>query len=234
MFSAIIMQASIVEEDGSRIKLSLSDVPLSVVNALRRIIINEVPVMAVDEVLIIENTSSMMNEVLAYRISLIPFVTDLDHYVLPEKCECKSDLGCEKCAVRFSLKAAASESPITVYSRDIQPVGEAGIVRPINGDFPIVKLAPGQAIELELYVRLGRGKKHAKWQPGITTLSYDDKSKYLFVESFGFLEPRRIVLEALKIFEELSAELHQAIIDAIRGESLEAKDGEVSTPGKNS
>jgi len=190
--------------------------------------------MAVDEVLIIENTSSMMNEVLAYRISLIPFVTDLDHYNLPENCDCKGKLGCEKCTVRFSLKAVAGESPVTVYSRDIQPVGDTGIVRPINGDFPIVKLAPGQAIELELYVRLGKGKRHAKWQPGIATLSYDDKSKYLFVESFGFLEPRRIILEAVKIFEETSAELHQAIIDAIRGESLEAKDGEVSTHSKSS
>lgn len=223
------MQASIVYEDDQRIKLSFSELPLSIVNALRRIIINEVPVMAVDEVLIIENTSSMMNEVLAYRISLIPFITDLDHYNLPEACDCKAKLGCEKCTVRFSLKAAASGSAMTVYSRDIQPVGTAGIVRPINGDFPIVKLAPDQAIELELYVRLGKGKNHAKWQPGIATLSYDDKVKYLFVESFGFLEPRRIILEAVKIFEELSSELNQAIISAIKGENLETKNGEVPT-----
>ncbi|MEM1518131.1 MAG: DNA-directed RNA polymerase subunit D [Nitrososphaerota archaeon] len=221
------MQVSIIEEDDKRIKLSLRDVPLSIVNALRRIIINEVPVMAVDDVLIIENTSSMMNEVLAYRISLIPYVTDLENYKLPEECDCKSAVGCEKCTVRFSLKAVASDSVITVYSRDIQPVGETGKVRPINGDFPIIKLAPNQAIELELYVRLGKGKKHAKWQPGIATLSYDDKGKYLFVESFGFLEPRRIILEAVKIFEETLTGLNQAIIDAIRGEKNEEKDGKV-------
>ncbi|MEM2931872.1 MAG: hypothetical protein QXI61_03395, partial [Nitrososphaerota archaeon] len=106
-------------------------------------------------------------------------------------------------------------------------VGETGKVRPINGDFPIIKLAPNQAIELELYVRLGKGKKHAKWQPGIATLSYDDKGKYLFVESFGFLEPRRIILEAVKIFEETLTVLNQAIIDAIRGEKNEEKDGKV-------
>lgn len=224
------MQASIIEEDDKRIKLSLQDVPLSVVNALRRIIINEVPVMAVDDVLIIENTSSMMNEVLAYRISLIPFITDLDNYRLPEECDCKSSLGCEKCTVRFSLKAIASDSMITVYSRDIQPVGDTGKVKPINGDFPIIKLALNQAIELELYVRLGKGKKHAKWQPGIATLSYDDKAKYLYVESFGFLEPRVIILEAVKIFEEISTKFNQAIIDALKGEKNEGKDGKVHSP----
>ncbi len=223
------MQASIIQEDEQKIKLLFRGIPLSVLNSIRRIIINEVPVMAVDDVLIIENTSSMMNEVLAYRISLIPFVTDLDNYRLPETCDCKSKLGCEKCTARFSIKAVANESPITVYSRDIKPVGDTGIVGPINGDFPIVKLAPGQAIELELYVRLGKGKMHAKWQPAIATLSYDDDSKYLFIESFGFLEPRRIILEAVKIFEEITNELSQTMIDSLRGEKLENEEGKVST-----
>lgn len=192
------MEVRIIEEKEDSIKLSLKDVPLSLSNAIRRMILTRVPVMCVDEVLIIENSSVLPNEVLAYRISLIPFVTDLENYVLPEECDCGSKVGCNKCAVRFSLKAEATNGVLTVYSRDMVPEAPSTAVRPVSGDFPIVKLAPGQRIEMELYVRLGTGAKHSKWQPGIATLyEVDGDSRVLYFESFGFLPPRRVVLEAL-------------------------------------
>ena len=36
---------------------------------------------------------------------------------------------------------------------------------PVSDKIPIAKLAPEQRIKLEAYARLGKGKKHAKWQP---------------------------------------------------------------------
>ena len=156
----------VVEDGGDNwIRLELSDeLPTPVANALRRAIINEIPTMAVEEVLVIENSSAMPNEILAHRISLIPFISDIDNYNLPEECTCGSKLGCEKCVVRFVLRAEAGEETVTVYSRDMAPEKPDTKVAPISGDFPIVTLAPGQRVELELYVRLGKGRKHAKWQ----------------------------------------------------------------------
>jgi len=191
------------------IRIELVDTPISLGNALRRIIINEVPTMAVEEVLVIENSSVLTNEVLAHRISLIPFKTDLDNYVLPERCDCGSALGCEKCSVRFSLRHAAGKEITTVYSSDLLRESGSGVVAPVSGDFQIVKLAPGQRVELELYVRLGRGRDHSKWQPGIATLYEEDGRRILYVESFGQLPPRRIVREAVKIFEESVSELKE-------------------------
>lgn len=207
-----------VERAEDSLTLELKGVNLSLANALRRHAINEVPVMAVEEVLVMENSSVINNEVLVHRISLIPFVTDLDNYRLPETCDCNNRLGCERCVVRFSLKSSAVNEVITVYSRDMVLESGASIVRPVSGDFPIVKLAPGQALELELYVRLGKGSKHAKWQPGIVTV-YDGESgtRRLYVESFGFLPPERIIIEAARAFERVVKDLKSAIEEAMRG-----------------
>jgi DNA-directed RNA polymerase subunit D len=208
------MVVRLLESNGKSMKIEFEGVPLAVANAIRRLIISEVPTMAVEEVLIIENSSGMTNEVLAHRISLIPFVSDIDRYVPPEECTCGSKLGCEKCVVRYVLKAEAGDQPITVCSRDMVPEDPNTTVIPVSGNIPIVKLAPGEKIELELYVRVGKGKKHAKWQPGIATL-YESKEsadkRILFVESFGFLEPKRMVLEAIKILNKKVSNLMHVI-----------------------
>ncbi|MCD6312693.1 MAG: DNA-directed RNA polymerase subunit D [Thaumarchaeota archaeon] len=216
----------LLEEDEKSVKVMLSDTPLAVANALRRFAINEVPTMAVEEILIIENSSSMPNDVLAHRISLIPFISDIDRYVAPEECGCGNRLGCERCAVRFVLRAEAKDEPITVYSGDMIPEDESTKVKPVSPKIPIVKLAPGQKIEMELYVRVGRGRKHAKWQAAIASL-YEPKEKteederVLYVESIGFLPPKRILVEAAKALEKKVSELEKLFLEGL--ESSEAE-----------
>jgi DNA-directed RNA polymerase subunit D len=117
--------------------------------------------MAIEDVIFVENTSVMYDEILAHRLGLIPLKTDLDAYVPREECDCKSDLGCQKCTASFVLEAEATDQTITVYSGDLKPATE---VAPISDRIPITKLAPGQKIKLEAYARLGRGSEHGKWQ----------------------------------------------------------------------
>ena len=57
-----------------------------------------------------------------------------------------------------------------MYSCDIKSDDEG--VKPANPDIPIVKLAEGQRISFNAYARLGRGKDHAKWQPGFVYYKY--------------------------------------------------------------
>jgi len=132
-------------------------------NALRRIAISEVPTMAIDEVVIIENSSPLHDEFLSHRIGLIPLRTDLDTYNLPENCECKSEFGCNLCRVSLALEVEAEDHKLTVYSGDMK--SENPDITPVVNGIPIVKLAPEQRIRLEAYARLGKGKDHAKWQP---------------------------------------------------------------------
>jgi len=141
----------------------VKDVDVAFMNTLRRIILAEVPCMAIDEVVIIENSSVLHDEILAHRLGLIPLKTDLDAYNLPEECPCKSEFGCNLCRVSLTLDVEAGEEGRVVYSGDL--VSENPDIVPVSDKIPIVKLTPNQKIRLEAYARLGRGKDHAKWQP---------------------------------------------------------------------
>lgn len=158
-----MVEIQILEKTDDFMRFIVRGVDIPFVNALRRIMLTEVPVMAIDEVVILENSSILHDEILAHRMGLIPLKTDLDSYNLPEECECESELGCNLCRANLTLEATAKDKATIVYSGDLRP--ENPDITPVSAKIPIVKLAPEQRIYLEAYARLGKGKKHAKWQP---------------------------------------------------------------------
>ena len=196
-----LVALEIIERDDAKVRVTIRGLHRSYANAIRRFAISEVPTMAIDDVVIIENTSVMYDELIAHRLGLIPLKTDLKRYILPEECDCKSSLGCPKCRVLLVLDAEAGENPKTVYSRDL--VSEDSEIVPISGNIPIVKLASGQKIKLEAYARLGRGKNHAKWQAATVSVlkSIDDKEDEfeLYIESTGSLPAPEILFKAMEI-----------------------------------
>ncbi|MEM1586819.1 MAG: DNA-directed RNA polymerase subunit D [Candidatus Bathyarchaeia archaeon] len=157
------MRVIMLKRDELTANFIVEGISVALANTLRRIILTEVPIMAIDDIIIYENSSVLHDEILALRIGLIPLKTDLKSYNLPEKCDCKSDLGCPKCRVIFTLDVEAKKGVRTVYSGDFIP--EDPKIVPVSERIPIVKLATGQRIRLEAYAKLGRGKDHAKWQP---------------------------------------------------------------------
>lgn len=156
------MDIKILEEKDNKLRFILKGTSHAHANAIRRAMIAEVPAMAIEDVIILENTSVLYDEVVAHRLGLIPLKTDLDAFVLPEECDCKSELGCSKCRASFTLEAAAVEEPVMVYSSDLKPESE---IIPVSPNIPIVKLGAAQRLKLEVYAKLGRGLEHAKWQP---------------------------------------------------------------------
>jgi len=157
------VEIEVLEKSENGLRLIIKGVDVPFVNALRRVIISEVPCMAIDEVVIIENSSILQDEIIAHRLGLIPLKTDLDSYNLPEECPCKSEFGCNLCRVTLTLDVEAKEGTKTVYSGDLK--SENPYVVPVSDKIPIIKLAKEQKLRLEAYARLGRGKNHAKWQP---------------------------------------------------------------------
>lgn len=170
-------------------------------NALRRFAISEVPSMAIDEVVIIENSSVVYDELVGHRLGLVPLRTDLDKYIIPDECDCNTSLGCNKCRVLLVLDAEASDSNRTVYSGDL--VSEDSFVVPVSNSIPLLKLAPQQKIKLEAYAKLGKGRDHAKWQPtSASVLKPIEKRKddfILTIESVGSLSATEIFLKATEI-----------------------------------
>jgi DNA-directed RNA polymerase subunit D len=179
---------------------------------VRRFCISEVPSMAIDDIVILENSSVLYDEILAHRLGMIPLKTDLERYVLPEKCDCGSPLGCQKCRVLLVLDASAKDKPRTVVSGDL--VSEDRDISPISANIPIVKLAVGQSVKLEAYARLGRGKEHAKWQPATAAVLMEGKGEGVFVlkvETSGTLPAKEIITRSIEKLEEKLKELQKEV-----------------------
>ncbi len=207
-----MVKVKVLEDSGNAVSLQLEGIDRSYANAVRRFCISEVPAMAIDDVVILENSSVLYDETLAHRLGMVPIKTDLDRYVLPEQCDCGSPLGCNKCRVLFVLDAVAKDKQTTVYSGDL--VSEDREIRPTSETIPLVKLAPGQSVKLEAYARLGKGKEHAKWQPSTVSVLTDGRTEgsyVLHVESAGGVPAREIVTRAVKSIEEKLREIQASV-----------------------
>lgn len=155
------MKLQLISKKESEIHFILQDSNPVVTNTLRRLMVSEVPVMAIEEVTFVKNDSALYDEFIAHRLGLLPLTTDIESYTEKSKCTCKGE-GCAKCQVMLSLKA---KGPTTVYSESIQ--SQDPKIHPVFKEMPIVQLLKGQELELEATASLGRGKTHAKYTPGL-------------------------------------------------------------------
>lgn len=174
----------------SEIKFVLSETDTSMANALRRIMIAEVPTLAIDLVEFHENSTVLNDEYIAHRLGLIPLryldpdslraVDCQDVFLSHRDCVCYER--CPRCAVEFELDVSYPANPEeeifaprTVTSQDL--VSNNELVQPAHflsqdeqdgaqdDGVAIVKIGPGQRLKLKAVARLGISKEHAKWCP---------------------------------------------------------------------
>jgi DNA-directed RNA polymerase subunit D len=187
----------VIEKSAERIVVKFNNIPRQYVNSLRRLAISEVPTLAIDDVVMLENSSVMHDEAVAHRLGLIPLRTDPGRFVMPHECDCKSTLGCSKCRVLLVLDSEATDKTKVVTSGEL--VSEDELVKPVSKDIPIIVLAPNQKLKFEAYARLGTGKDHAKWQPTSAAVVKDGKDEdeiVLILESNGALSAEEVLVSA--------------------------------------
>jgi DNA-directed RNA polymerase subunit D len=92
-----------VSKDKNKMTFLLKDASNAYSNALRRIMLGEVPVMAIEDVEIRKNSSAIYDEVIAQRFGLLPLTTDLDSYELPTSEEDIKEKKA-KCTVQLTVK----------------------------------------------------------------------------------------------------------------------------------
>lgn len=174
------------------IQFRLRNASKAYANSLRRIIISEVPTMAVEFVKITENTSPLCDEQITHRLGLIPLSSSQSgDFNYPENCMCSEQYEtCPLCSVKFVLVSEnKNKEPMAVTSKDLAicDVNNASqkSVRPVSHfllrggvevqrDIPIVILGQNQKLHLECVVKKGRGSQHAKWSPvAICAMKYD-------------------------------------------------------------
>jgi len=188
----------IVEQSEKRIVVKLKNVPLQYANALRRVCLTGVPVFAIDDVIIIENSSVLADEGIAHRLAMTPLKTDLTRFVEPSNCDCHSEVGCPHCRVMLMIDADSADTTRTITSAEL--TSEDDVVKPISDKVPIVELAPGQKLKLEAYARLGRGTEHAKWNSAnvsVLTETGNADDHLLTVETTGALTSSQLLLAGI-------------------------------------
>ncbi|KAI1720793.1 RNA polymerase rpb3/RpoA insert domain-containing protein [Ditylenchus destructor] len=72
-------------EDGMDVEFDLANVGASMANAIRRVLIAEVPSMAIEKVYLYQNTSVIPDEVLCHRLGLLPIYANPSHFLFPAR-----------------------------------------------------------------------------------------------------------------------------------------------------
>eukprot|EP01104_Vermistella_antarctica_P009407 TRINITY_DN241_c0_g1_i1.p1 TRINITY_DN241_c0_g1~~TRINITY_DN241_c0_g1_i1.p1 ORF type:complete len:451 (-),score=112.19 TRINITY_DN241_c0_g1_i1:70-1296(-) len=188
------LQIDVRYQDQDELVFDLIGVDPPIANALRRILIAEVPTVAIEKVDIHNNTSILQDEVLAHRLGLVPI--DIDPELMKAKKEDEPatdentitfelNITCRRMAEADRKKAGLEGDDMgdgyvnsKVFSRDLvwKPTGDQlerfpmG-VRPVHEDILLAKMRPGQAIHVVCHCEMGLGETHAKWSP-VATASY--------------------------------------------------------------
>jgi len=152
------VKVKILNKNKTSIRFLLSETTPAFANALRRIMVSEVPTLAIESVDIHQNTSGLFDEVIAHRLGLIPLTYNTKLMNAPEECSCKGK-GCGKCQVVLVLD---KKGPAEVKAGDMKSSDPK--VKPVDPNILIVELLEGQELKFEAVAILGRGQEHAKWQ----------------------------------------------------------------------
>jgi DNA-directed RNA polymerase I and III subunit RPAC1 len=192
---------TIQEKSAEKLVFDMVGASAPIANALRRILISDVPTMAIEKIIMFQNTSLIHDEVLAHRIGLIPIAAD--PHMFKYLSESNGEPNEENTTV-FTLEILCTKNPRalpsappsvqfnngTVYSSALKWVPQGSQaetfkdapIRPVHDDIILAKLRPGQSIEAELHVIKGVGRDHAKWSPAATAF-------YRQLPDISFSEP---------------------------------------------
>jgi len=122
----------------------IAEIEESLANAIRRYV-NQIPILAVDEVDISKNDSPLYDETLAHRIGLIPLKMNK---LVSEK-------------TGNSLKLSTKKEGV-VYSNEL-----TGGLDVVYEKIPITSLKKGQELEFVAKAKFGKGADHSKFSPGL-------------------------------------------------------------------
>ena len=130
-------------ESENNISMKIKANDFTPIHKMRQKIMREVTTLAVDEVMIFANTTVIFDEMLAHRLTMIPFLS-------PDGVD--SDI----------LELETSQAGY-VMSKSL-----FGETRPAVNDIVIAKLCPGERLKVVIRLKRGSGKLNAKWNPIVT------------------------------------------------------------------
>ncbi len=217
MLSGDGLEVEILKKNDGKIKFIVEGINSALAGELRRIMMSEVPTLAIEWVDFMKNDSVLWDEIVASRLGLIPLVFKSKSYKFKKDCKCGGK-GCTHCQVTLSL---VKKGPCVVYSGDMVPSDKK--VKPVYDKIPIIELTEGQELKFEAIAQLGLGKDHAKWQAAI--VGYRAISKITIGESANAKEyvnrcPKNVFTfsdKKLKVSKPLECNLCMTCVDLSKG-----------------
>ena len=176
----------------------------SLCNALRRIMISDVPTMSIEIVSITANNGILPDESIAHRLGLIPISitnfnsTKFENIKNHEQLFFIAD-------VEHSGQSSELES---VYSSCLKLQNpekyDFSIEEIINQGIIITKLAPGHKITLSAIATVGTGSIHSKWSPSCGTSFIDNENdSYTFrLETTGSLDQDTLFIRSIAVLKD--------------------------------
>ena len=149
------MEVRELEHKGNKYAFLVKGTDHIFVNTLRRLIIDEVPTMAIEDIEFKANDSVLYDEVLAHRLGLVPIKTDLKTYKFPDP-SLKGEASATT-HVSFTLKTKAEGTVDASKMKSNDPK-----VIPVHENTPITYLGEGQRLEFTATAHLGRGCRPSK------------------------------------------------------------------------
>ena len=142
---------------GEKMEFDLCNVDNSFANGLRRVMLAEIPILAVDTVTVRTNTSVFFDEMVVHRLAMVPWDSitandwaDEDEIVFDLKVRCPSDL--------HSRRVTTADLP-AVYWRGqthVKPIA-------VGDGIWLLTLGRGQEFDCKCTIKRGIAKLHSKW-----------------------------------------------------------------------
>lgn len=152
------MDINIISLDDEEAIFDVTGIDPPLANSLRRILISEIPTMAIEIVNVYQNTSVIPDEVLCHRLGLIPILANANdfeykkdseefnesnslHFKMHVKCERKRQDDKDEIVNEEVLSNKIVWNPIGNQARNF--VGE-NIIKVVFDDILVAKMRPGQ------------------------------------------------------------------------------------------
>lgn len=136
--------------NGYRLDAEFRDVPVAFVNALRRILLSEIPTVVVRDVQILENTTHMIHEMIRHRVEMFPV------NVRPDETGVLRD-------TKLELRLFPSDKERLVTTNDFAVSGPRKDVllrdRDLDTDLLFMTVKPGEAIHIKAALGLGNASQ---------------------------------------------------------------------------
>ncbi|KAG6336038.1 hypothetical protein ID866_3054 [Astraeus odoratus] len=158
-----------------RVNFVLENVDLALANSIRRVVMADIPTVAIDMVEIHSNTTVLPDEFIVHRLGMVPLISaNCDEGIrYTRDCTCLS--GCKYCAIELRLDVACNDNrTMEVTSNHLEVVEftpDGNSTEGVQEGDEIAKRGEG-------FGNPGIAKEHAKWSPcSAIAFEYDPHNK---------------------------------------------------------